>query len=147
MFTKSLMLAALLASAYASPALAEGETLLCVGELSTGFRLDGKNWTIAKFNTDKDRYVVKPVKLKDYSGSPVNYEVTQLGEQYAIHECFRAEGNAGIEMVCGGLGMGFIVNFKTLRYQETYGIGYLDGEDKPGNTPAISIGKCSPLNP
>lgn len=33
----------------------------------------------------------------------------------------------------------------SLRYVETYEIGFVDGKDKNDNTPMIEMGTCSPL--
>jgi hypothetical protein len=38
-----------------------------------------------------------------------------------------------------------LIDTTALRYQELYGLGFIDGEDKPGNTPFLTIGKCTRL--
>lgn len=49
-----------------------------------------------------------------------------------------------INIVCGGLFSGFVLNIETLRFQQVYGYGYVD--DRPiNNTPSITAGKCSVL--
>lgn len=126
-----------------SAANAASETLLCVADMSTGFAMDGKEWVTARFNVKDQRIVVKPVTPYEYLGQQVNYEVTKMGESYPSHRCVRSDGAEG--MTCGGLGWGFTVNFRTLRYQDYYGIGYVDGRDNGDNTPSITIGKCVPL--
>ena len=39
----------------------------------------------------------------------------------------------------------FLVNLKTKRFLKSYLFGYIDGNDNNNNTPAVTIGKCSPL--
>ncbi len=36
----------------------------------------------------------------------------------------------------------FHMDLDNLRYQEIYGYGYVDGMDRPTDTPSIAIGKC-----
>jgi hypothetical protein len=127
----------------ASAANAASETLLCVADMSTGFAMEGKEWVTARFTVKDLRFVVKPVTPYEYLGKEVNYEVTKMGESYPSHRCNRGDGAE--QMSCGGLGWGFTVNFRTLRYQDYYGIGYVDGRDNGDNTPSVTIGKCVQL--
>jgi hypothetical protein len=126
-----------------STASAASETLLCVADMSTGFAMENNDWAIARFNVKDVRFVVKPVKPHNRLGYDVNYEVTKIGDSQASHHCNR--GNGAEAIACGGLGWGIIVNFRTLRFQEYYGIGYADGRDDGQNTPYLTIGKCAPL--
>ena len=124
------------------------ENLLCLGEKSTGFHWNGSSWDATTFNVTDARYVVKPVAEYEYvDGNKVNYEITRLGESFSAHKCFRGmyNGAAVDQIACGGLGFGFIVNFKTLRFQEVYTLGFVDGSDAGGNTPSLTIGRCSPF--
>jgi hypothetical protein len=116
-----------------------------LGEQSTGFKWDGQRWTSTKFTAENDKFVVQQVPERNLMGEIVNFEVTMFGETVPRHRCFRSsyDGKPSQIIICGGLGWGFQMNTKSLRYQEFYGIGYLDGEDKPGNTPSLTIGRCS----
>jgi hypothetical protein len=124
-------------------AVAQPDTFLCIADKSTGFKLQGKQWDIANFKIEDTRYLVKAVPERMGLDGKVNYEITPFGEKYALHECYR-EGTVE-QIACGGLGIGFLMNFRTLRFQEMYGIGYVSGEDDGNNTPYMTIGKCSPL--
>jgi uncharacterized protein YerC len=121
------------------------ETLICLADLSTGFQFKNGNWTIANFTTGNDRFIVKPLTQQERLIQPFNYIVTRIGESTATHECNRRPDSS--QMICGGLGIGMIVNFTTLRFQEIYGLGFIDGNDRPGgDTPAMTIGKCSKVS-
>jgi hypothetical protein len=128
---------ALAATAFviSGPALADA-SYLCIGDLSTGFRYDGERWTTTTFNVDNDKFAVKVVGVK--------VEVTRIGSSYPIHQCDLYAEDA-VQFACGGLGYGFVMNFQSLRFQDFYGIGYVDGKDDSPDTPATTIGKCSPL--
>lgn len=126
----------------ASPSASQSqETLICLADLSTGFRLENGNWTITQFNTGNQRFLVSPIKDQDPLKASFNYTVTRIGDAAPRYYCSRIVNQT--QMVCGGMGWGFVVNFSTLRFQDIYGIGFLDGTDQPGNTPGMTIGKCS----
>ena len=107
---------------------------LCVPSKSTGFAFDGRTWTNATFNIEKEK------KLLKVNGN--SSEWLDLGQQNGML-CggFSANGVLSCNLVFGELWF----NKKTLRYMETYLAGYVDGRDEKGNTPYITIGKCSPI--
>lgn len=109
---------------------------LCIGELSTGFKQNGDQWVTTTFNVTEDKFAVS-VK-NDY------VTVTRIGNDYPSHQCALAVSDAE-GFACGGLGWGFRMLFSTLRYQEYYGIGFVEGADDGKNTPAMTIGRCSPF--
>jgi hypothetical protein len=131
-----------LSAVIAWPALAQ-ETLVCVADKSTGFSWNGSSWITSDFNTGNQKYLVKPVP--EYGTDfKVNYEIRAFGSDVAKHRCFRKEGWS--EVTCGGLHFwGFMLNFESLRFQEYYGVGYVDGRDSVENTPALTIGTCSKM--
>lgn len=133
------MVAAIAFSALlAAPSVAEAQsrTYLCIGDLSTGFVWKDGIWKEATFHVQEDRFAVK------IEGMSVS--VTQIGRDYPSHTCSLAVADAD-QFACGGLGYGFVMNLTTLRYQDFYGLGYVDGSDSANNTPSLTIGKCSPL--
>ncbi|QKC83461.1 hypothetical protein EB232_19240 [Mesorhizobium sp. NZP2077] len=70
--------------------------------------------------------------------------MTKLGNDYPTHQCKNDLPPGGkIHLVCGGLGFGFVFNEATLRFQQFYGFGFIDGDS--AETPAITIGKCSSI--
>lgn len=110
---------------------------LCVGDMATGFKYNGAKWESVNFFVNDSKFAVK------ISGLAV--EVTKIGDSYPMASCDLYAEDAG-QFSCGGLGFGFVMNFRSLRFQTFYGIGYIAGEDgNDPDTPAITIGKCSPL--
>jgi hypothetical protein len=125
------------------------EQYICIGEQATGFNWDGKRWVSASFNTANEKFLVQEIQPeRDVLGDEYNVVVKKFGENRNMHTCKREtfRGTKVPQFVCGGLGYGMVINTKSLRYQEYYGLGYVDGDDKPGNTPSITIGRCTRLH-
>lgn len=142
------MLILLTALAGASGPAAAMEKYICVGDKSTGFRWDGKAWGMAKFNVSTDRYLIEEIKPETVFSQTFNFHVKKFGSDKIEHRCERATMGNGEKwpvIVCGGLGYGLMMNTTTLRYQETYGLGYVDGTDDENNTPSMTIGTCTKL--
>jgi hypothetical protein len=119
---------------------ADASQFFCAADLSTGFKLQSSGWSSVDFTVKDMRYTIAP---QDSGGT--DYTVTKLGDKSPSHRCKNNLPPGGkIHLVCGGLGYGFIFNERELRFQEYYGIGFVNG-DAPGNTPSITIGKCSPI--
>jgi hypothetical protein len=133
---KPYLLAVTLSLAAASAAEAQTRTYLCIGDLSTGFVWLADTWKETTFHVRNDRFAVKIEDLE--------VTVTRIGNDYPSHTCTLYAADA-TQFACGGLGYGFVMNLTNLRYQDYYGLGYVDGGDSPDNTPALTIGKCSPL--
>lgn len=74
-------------------------------------------------------------------GETFTFEVKQFGKDAPLFRCTRP-GN-GNRIVCGGLGTGMLIDMGTMRYQELYGFGYINGVDKDANTPSLTIGTCA----
>lgn len=82
------------------------------------------------------------------------WEVKEVGKKAANIFC-KEDFNGIGSLFCGGLGTQFRFNNGSLRFMNTYVIGYwsdANPKDKSefmgeegGNTPGIEIGKCSPL--
>jgi hypothetical protein len=136
---------ALLAATAPGVALAQ-EQYICIGEKATGFKWNGTEWTPTTFNVDDDKFLVQeisPLKLGEQPVKlPYAFEVKRFGknEIYLTCEHFKL-GNLS-RLYCGGVVNGMIIDTNSLRYQEFYGVGYLDGTDNKG-TPNVTIGKCS----
>jgi hypothetical protein len=132
---------------------------LCVPELSSGIRFDefSKQWTHGQFTTDGKALVFKveangfdEVAVHDVRMRMTAYTVTvsRPGEPEAS-QCHPRDGEGSVHIYNNGLtvcttGMlDYKLNIGPMRYMEVYQHGYIDGRDEPGNTPWISVGKCS----
>jgi hypothetical protein len=119
---------------------ASADAFLCVGQLSTGFGWADGKWQVREFGVEDKVFVVQP-GMKD------EFTVTRIGDASPTHYCpvlRRSDGS--LRLLCGGLGNGFSFSSKTLRFQENYGIGYVNAGDGDANMPYLLIGKCTKLD-
>ncbi len=119
----------------------------CVADQTTGFKWDGKKWITATFPVSADKIAleeVAPIKSST-DDREFNYVVKKVGYSAPVYECARGvfQGRRSNQMNCGGLGYGFSFDFRTMRYQEYHGLGYVDGQDREGASPLITIGRCT----
>lgn len=123
---------------------ASAETMICIEEVSGGLKFIDGSWQGTKFKIPGTQYVVS-----SKVDAPSRYTVKEIGKDFVEFDCERSyyEGNPSDQMVCGGLGYGMIVNFKKLRFTQIYTIGYIDDDRTGGNTPFVTGGKCSTINP
>ena len=107
---------------------------LCISDKSTGFTFNSnsKSWTQTTFNDTK--YLL----TKSNNG----WEWKDFGSTFGW-EC-GAFTDAGL-INCSNYSGSVLFNKTNLRFLKTYILGYVDGTDNQNNTPAIVIGKCSPL--
>jgi hypothetical protein len=128
---------------------AHAEGWLCVSESSTGFAYDETNesWQRSGFKSN-DRYVIRPNR-KD----GLTWEVAQLGKNadLPISECGVQPNEAGV-LICNGSGNEFRINIRNLRFIHVYWLGYWTYDpnnwvfkNEAGDTPSMSIGKCSAI--
>jgi len=111
------------------------QAYICLANDSTGFSYNTttNSWVKTGFDVSDRKKLLKKV------GS--GWEWSSFGSNYA--EKCGAINNYGL-LNCDLLLGSIRFNKNTLRFIETYTVGYLDG-DKNGDTPHITIGKCSPL--
>lgn len=129
----------------ASPTRASSHSSLCIADLSTGFSWNGSEWQHARFNVKDDRFLIEETDPTTNYG--YNYVVKQIGSKETANQCKRERLLNSAEMssriVCGGQHIGFLMDTKTLRFQQIYGGSFLNGDGT--NTPSLTIGKCSEL--
>lgn len=103
-------------------------------EKATGFKLGSSGrWEETSFYPDDGKYLLKK--------KGAAWEWSQFGDKHGMTcPAFNKFGLMNCDLIFGSLR----VQRDTLRFIKTYTVGYIDG-DKLGNTPSISIGKCSPL--
>ncbi|HET9535001.1 MAG: hypothetical protein ABWY13_19195 [Mesorhizobium sp.] len=119
---------------------ANAEAFLCVGQLSTGFGWADGKWQVRAFGVEDRVFVLQP-------GMADEYTVTRIGDAAPSHYCPALRPTDGsVRLLCGGLGNGFSFSSRTLRFQENYGIGYVDAANGSANMPYLLIGKCTKLD-
>lgn len=120
----------------------------CVGEQSTGFAFRDGAWRQTNFTNEK--YILKVRTQTDLDRCRglelgkcpkfTGYVFAPFGQEFGD----ACRNNNPETIVCSGPVTYVIFDKSTLRFLHAYTAGYVDG-DKPGNTPAISIGTCTPL--
>ena len=137
---KCLIAAAASLSLFGPIAEANAHAFLCVGQLSTGFGWGDGKWQVRPFGVEYKVFVVQP-------GMSDEYTVTRIGDAVPTHYCPTLRlSDSSIRLLCGGLGNGFSFSSRTLRFQENYGIGYVDTANGSANMPYMLIGKCTKLD-
>jgi hypothetical protein len=133
-FAKIVVLFSLLS--FSSITWGEDITYLCIATKSTGFYYDksSKEWTNTTFKISDSKKLIKK------KGS--SWEWSEFGDKHSRPYC-KERGKDYVD--CNTFGGELSLNTKNMRYMETYIFGYIDGQDNNDNTPAITIGKCSPL--
>ena len=127
--------------------LARGqEAFICIPTARTGFAVNDatKKWEITKFTIDEDKKILKKINAK--------WEWRKFGDKWGYSECTNGgdknskDGfNSAGFIFCKVLGGNMRMSKNSLRYVETFEIGFTDGKDKNDNTPMIEMGTCSPL--
>lgn len=124
------------------PTMARAEGFICAIEKMTGFSKKSGSWQTATFNVDDQKFVVRRSTRQT---EQVKWEVVDLGRSNPIIWC-KEDFNSVDNLFCDGIGE-FRMNRKTLRFLYVYPFGYFFFEpgEEGANTPAIGIGKCSPM--
>jgi len=110
---------------------------LCVPTSSTGFKFDSntKKWN-RKFLSDD----LKQILIK----TDGDWKWKNFGQEWGL-VCNKDFEKDGL-LICPVIGGEVKFNKKTLRYIQTYTMGYIEGiENNKSDTPGMTIGTCSPL--
>jgi hypothetical protein len=119
------------------------ESYLCVGDMTTGFSFDKNQrvWKRATFRSPK-------FILARTNGEKSAWGVKEMGDTIPTSYC---EGFENEVLMCGGF-FEFRMNRETLRFMSIYMFGYWTddksksaGKEEGDDTPALTIGKCSPF--
>jgi hypothetical protein len=135
----------LIAGLLISSSVWAADSYLCVAEMTTGFSFDGskKKWISADFRSEK-KLVITRAKQKLHA-----WEVKEAGDTRPGATCEKDFNEAG-NLFCSGI-FDLRFNSRKLRFLYVYPIGYWSDDDKGSmsregdNTPALAIGKCTPL--
>lgn len=123
------------------------DSYLCIAEHTAGFSFDGARgeWSATTFKTDA-QFLISRAERKG-----MVWEVKEIGSKNPVYVC-GADFNEIGNLFCNGIGE-LRMNRKNLRFLTVYPVGYwtdkIKGQEdffvEGRNTPAMSIGKCSPL--
>ncbi|MDM7950090.1 hypothetical protein [Hydrogenophaga sp.] len=145
---------AVLALALLLPVMASAATsYLCVADKATGMGFDKASgvWEVRTFRADS-KYLVSEATEREEAIYAAKWLVKKMGSSSPTLLCPEGFSEIGF-LFCENLGE-FKFNRKSGRYLRSYTMGYFN--DMPGkagplraegdDTPAIEIGKCSPIN-
>jgi len=129
------------------PMVARAEGYICVTDMATGFAYKAGAWRSTSF-MPKEKFLV--VRASGGEAPQVKWGVWPLGEEQAIAWC-RDEFDKSGDLVCKEtrlVDVTFKMNKNTLRFLYAYLVGYWDrtAANESKDTPAIAIGKCSPMS-
>lgn len=121
------------------------EAYICMPSKKTGFvfNTSSKSWEQTNFKTSEEKKILKR--------NGKNWEWRIFGSKDDWGNCggddFGQGGdfNSAGFIFCSLVGGHMRMSKNSLRYIETYELGFVDGKDQTGNTPLIGIGTCSPL--
>ena len=119
---------------FVTPIASAQNSYLCISDKNTGFTFNptSKSWVQTNFSESK--YILTKSsngwEWKDF-GSTLGWECGAFNDSGRIN--------------CSNYSGSVLFNKTNLRFLSTYILGYIDGADSQNNTPAITIGKCSPL--
>jgi len=121
------------------------EAYICMPLKKTGFKFEAqsRNWEQANFKTEGDKKILK------YTNGA--WEWNRFGQKHSFSNCNdggfsnKSDFNSAGFIFCDTFGGSVRMSKNSLRYIETYLLGYADGIDKDPDTPLIEIGTCSPL--
>lgn len=137
-----------------TPTLAQ-DAYLCVAEGVAGIAYyeQTKQWSATIFSPSGKKHIIRRAKdgersLGPLGGDEFKWGLFNFGSAIPTTIC-RDDFSESGTIFCQSLTTLFFSR-KTLRYQTTYQIGYVNpdisGKDKEGgDTPHIEFGKCSPL--
>ena len=115
---------------------------LCISDLSVGFSFNkgSQSWERANFNVKNEKFMLSINSSGEWRWKEFGKEGTGVfcGKQFSEHGYLRCESFTQVSF-----------NRKNLRFQSYYPVGYVNKGivgNEGGDTPAITIGTCSPIN-
>jgi hypothetical protein len=115
--------------------------LICTTDQVTGFYFENGKWVRSHFQVSSKPYVVRPANASESRNGRFAYIVVETGTQRPKYYCIT--NHISRRLTCGNSNSGMIVDFESLRFNEYYTHGFIDGRDSNDDTPSISIGYCA----
>lgn len=121
------------------------EAYVCMPSARTGFKFNlvNGNWEQVRFTVENKKRMLKLTNGE--------WMWQHFGEDHIPGSCSdggsagKSEFNSAGFIFCEVFGGSVRMSKNSLRYIETYLLGYVDGRDKNPDTPLIEIGVCLPL--
>jgi hypothetical protein len=117
----------------------EAKQWICVAERAAGFAYKDGEWKQGIFRLEGQKYIISPSKTEN---TKIVYQANRVGNEFKF-PC----RNEQYQFICGKAEVTIVFNSKILRFN-LFNSGILLSrtlEDIQKTTPAIIMGKCSPL--
>lgn len=147
--------------ALAEPASGQSLGFLCVPDQATGFAFKNGGWQQSVFRVDGQRHVFTETADEDMDSAriwvgnqpylnerAIYYTKTEFGsdfKQYCTRAYVEIAQDFSTLIVCRNFLGETLFDTSSMRYIRTYVFGYLQDDQRDGNTPLIEIGRCVPL--
>lgn len=117
------------------------DSYICTPTQSTGFYFNKneKKWKPTSFNVEGKKYLVKRVKDEGYRWSELGSDRVTFCENSMFTKKF---GHISCKLFDGSLEL----QLSSLKFIETYNLGYIDGSTENTLTPNMTIGICAVLD-
>jgi len=121
-------------------------TYFCVSEESTGFQYKAGKWSRANFEVSNDKFIIRKIKPGElyFKDKTHPYGMFPLGKKAPYLRCLAPTKASGIIRCPAGIGELFF-SPESGRFLRTYTAGYWTGTDSDGDTPHITMGRCSKI--
>jgi hypothetical protein len=117
------------------------ESYICIPTQSTGFKYNKNTdkWESVNFNVEGKKYYVQKIKDEGYRWSEFGTDRKTFCPNSIFTKDF---GSLSCKLYDGSLEL----HMDTLRFVQTYNMGYFDGNTINPLTPNIQIGTCLPTD-
>lgn len=119
---------------------------LCTPLAAAGFQARDGVWSSAPADREARPYRVQPIDPADSLDGKSDYRAVIATGDHVPMECrslAKHDDPETARILCGGLGWGFLMDTGTMRYQELFGIGYVENETpQDAIAPYLAIGTC-----
>ena len=116
----------------------------CDVDMAVGFYWgeSSRSWTPKVFRSMRT-YVVRALPERDKFGNPPRspWGVFDDDGDVPVLPCPELPRDRS-RLICGGIGLGFVLNPEALRFQHNYLGGYVAGRDNNDDTPMVESGRC-----
>ena len=137
---KWLLTLILLVASLSSHAKSEPDVYICLEEHAGGVVYDEGKWKGVSANFDL-KFI-----LKIYRDDPsLQAEVFKSGHDSPMYTCPKGAVYEFGGQYCDSAFGQFVYNLENERFIASYLAGYVDGKNKPDNTPGVVIGTCTKI--
>lgn len=149
MLARVVVLVGMVAAGSAWAQTQAAEQWLCVTDQATGFNYDpaSKSWRGTTYKPDDLKYILRQPKTGETTPRPAAWVLSRFGEARPSDFC--ASDFRATTLICPDLSTLLVFNRTTLHFTRTrtgdYFWGEFDANPNMRGSPAVEIGRCTPL--